>query len=69
MANSTLIACHQCPLGARCTGGDFVEAIDGFWRRDGAQAVEVFRCDPGKELLHAMNRYIEFACIYVRILY
>ncbi len=51
VANSTLISCLQCPVGARCTGGGFVEAIDGFWRRDGAQAVEVFRCDPGKNLL------------------
>jgi hypothetical protein len=48
VANSTSISCRQCPLGARCTGGNFVEAITGFWRRDVVQSVEVFRCAPGE---------------------
>jgi hypothetical protein len=49
VANSTSISCRPCPLGAKCPGGSTVEASYGFWRRDGAQVVEVFRCAPGYE--------------------
>ncbi len=53
LAKSTAVACHPCPVGGICTGGDSVLAIEGFWMQDvgmenrSMTTAQIYKCSLG----------------------